>query len=248
MKDITIAYRIYSGIAKNARSIYTSKFRLALDAVNSFTAAIGGASVKLYVILDDCPEYTPLFAHLSPNYIKLSPTGNRATFLHQLKLLCDADTPLVMFVEDDYLWKPKAIEQIVDFMTTNHADFATPYDEPNYYHCPGHRLPPSYMQNWRTVSSTTCTFAANTCALKDTRHVFARYYEPFAYGRITDLAVWLSLTKPPPYLLKRFWAWSWLCATTALRQQYWNGPTYLLWAPTSSLADHIVENPYYAKI
>jgi hypothetical protein len=63
--DLVIAYRIYPKVAKPAQGLPFSQDKLMLAEIclRSFKEALGGLRVKLWALLDGCPnEYADLFS------------------------------------------------------------------------------------------------------------------------------------------------------------------------------------------
>src|ERR1700739_4266701 len=112
--DVAVAYRIYPKVAKPPQSLPfgDDKLRQAEICLRSFRNSLGSLRVKLWAILDGCPqEYRTLFQrYFAPEdlvLVEVNGIGNRATYAKQLEILlsqCDAE--YVYFAEDDYLYLP----------------------------------------------------------------------------------------------------------------------------------------------
>lgn len=136
--DLVVAYRVYPGTAKVPPIYPSNKFELTKVCFKSFVSSISDLKVKIYVILDGCPqEYESIFLENYNNndlsIIKLDKAGNKATFKKQIEILSkQEDSDIVYFAEDDYFYI-KNIKNIVDFIKSKKGDFATPYEHPSSY-------------------------------------------------------------------------------------------------------------------
>lgn len=136
--DLVVAYRVYPGIAKVPPIYSDNKFELTKICFKSFVSSISDLKVKIYVILDGCPqEYESIFLENYNNddlsIIKLDKAGNKATFKKQVEILSkQEDSDTVYFAEDDYFYI-KNIKNIVEFIKSRKGDFATPYEHPSSY-------------------------------------------------------------------------------------------------------------------
>ena len=91
--------------------------------------------------------------------------SNRRSYLHGLSLARRrgwAAGDVVLLAEDDYLWRPEALVALVDAVTDPalaHADYFAPYGDD--VEDEGQPV------GWRTVVSTTSTFAVRVGALRE---------------------------------------------------------------------------------
>ena len=201
MIDLAVAYRIYPGVSKIPAYFSNDKFKMSEMCLASFQRALGKLHVKVYAILDGCPdEYVGLFRRilagceleiLRPNKI-----GNLPTFSLQIDLLLkQTEAQYVYFAEDDYFYFPNALEKMVEFMRANRdVDFVTPYDHPDSYYTPSrherHSVRPWGDRYWRTASSTCLTFLTSREVLQRTAPTLRTYSKGNG-----DCPMWLALTQ-----------------------------------------------------
>jgi hypothetical protein len=254
--DLAIAYRIYPKVAKPAAGLPFSddKLKLAEVCLRSFKESLGDLRVKIWALLDDCPqEYSVLFQnYFRPQDLVLVPLpgiGNQATFGKQMEILQQQeDSDLVYFAEDDYVYLPDQFSRLLQFLREGQdADFVTPYDHPDCYHLALHHEPKWVTvfegHHWRTAASTCLTFLTK----KSTMARYERELCTYASGN-DDCAMWLSLTKRRvfnPLTAARFalkgeyywkifakaWYFGW-------RQLLFGSPAKL-WVPMPGLATHL---------
>jgi hypothetical protein len=255
--DLAVAYRICPRMSRTAPPVFAdSKYRLAELCLRSFKAALGDIKAKVWVILDNCPpEYEGLFASLFPSedlvLLRELEIGNGATFQRQVEILtAQDDADFVFLAEDDYVYLPGSLKQLVELVKTHFdVDFCTPYDHPDYYSRSFHRhemeIKIHDAQVWKTAGSTTCTLLTRKSTLIQTKSTLLSYAR-----KNTDLGMWLSLTKQrvinpcdllvQPFLFP-FLGWSLFCAWFFNWRQILFGHKYKLWVPVPSLATHMVE-------
>ena len=253
--DLAVAYRIYPEVSKLTIAHSDDKLKLAELSLSSFRMSLGELRAKLWILLDGCPpEYKQLFRRYFEEedlvFVELAGEGNASTFDRQLDILLEqAVAPLVYFAEDDYLYRPGALEKMVHFLG-GHSDveFVTPYDHLDYYtlqiHGSSGPLRLYESQHWRTAASTCLTFLTRQETLKETEAVFRTYTS----GRCSDAALWFSLTKS-----SMFNPFFWLPFITKERRlfslfaQAWRrcglqllfGRRRSLWLAIPSLATHL---------
>jgi hypothetical protein len=138
--DCVICYRIYPGVSKTPFVHADDKYTLSELALASLKLSLGELRIKFVALLDNCPaKYRTMFERIMGEYdlevIEYSTTaGNGATFAKQIEILTSSDCEFVYFAEDDYFYVPSAFPAMIEFMRQNpDADFATPYDHPDYY-------------------------------------------------------------------------------------------------------------------
>ena len=109
--ELVVAYRIYPGLSKEP-AFFDTKPELARVALTTFRDALQDVDYVVHAILDDCPEeYVTLFSALFPaerlRIERHSPKiGNVGTWMRQIEILCaQNESNLVLFAEDDYLWR-----------------------------------------------------------------------------------------------------------------------------------------------
>src|ERR1700723_2139884 len=148
--DLAVAYRIYPKVSKPALGLPYSddKLRLSEICLRSFKECVEGLRVKIWAILDGCPEsFADLFRkYFDPDDLVLVPlpaVGNHATFGKQIDiLLSQTDRDFVYFAEDDYVYLPNRFARMIFFMNAyKHGDFVTPYDHLDCFPLEIHHLP-----------------------------------------------------------------------------------------------------------
>lgn len=254
--DLAIAYRIYPKVAKSAIGLPFSedKLRLSEICLRSLKESLGGLRVKLWVLLDGCPEeYARLFEkYFDAKDLVLLPlpgVGNLATFGKQIDILLDQkESELVYFAEDDYLYLPNQFPQMLDFLRA-HKDvhFVTPYDHLDCYTFKIHRHPKWIRayggHHWRTAASTCLTFLTRKETLRQKKMIFKSYCR-----RNHDCSLWLSLTKKSLFdplqffqfvlgeqhfakIIAKAWLYGW--------PQILFGRRMRLWTPIPGIATHL---------
>jgi hypothetical protein len=255
--DLAVAYRVYPGLSRNGFPGVRDKQALIAGCLRSFKEAIGELRVKVWVILDGCPESTAAlfraqFEKEDLVLVRMEKAGNARTFLEQVSLLsAQVDAEAVYLAEDDYVYVPGALGRMMKYLTTlPETSFLSGYDHPDAY-----RLPISMSHGelriheghqWRSVVSTCLTFMTRRSTLKAVEPLLR------TYGRRNyDSSIWQSLTKSnakafglAPWRLRRdplsfkviakAWWFGW--------RQILLGPQYTLWVPTPSLATHLEPN------
>ena len=254
--DVAIAYRIYPKVAKPAVGLPFSdnKLRLSEICLRSFKESLQGLRVKLWVLLDGCPEsYAELFTkYFDPTdlvLIRLPGIGNLATFGKQIDILLgQSDSDLVYFAEDDYFYLPKQFHRMADFLRARgDVDFISPYDHLDCYTLEIHRRPKWLSvhggNHWRTAASTCLTFLTRKQTLLRNEKTFRSYCR-----RNYDCSLWLTLTKSSifsPFQILRFvlqrslsakiiakaWLYGW--------SQILFGKRMKLWVPVPGIATHL---------
>jgi hypothetical protein len=122
--DLAIAYRIYPHVAKAATGLPFSEDKLSISEIclRSFKESLGNLRVKLWALLDGCPEeYTKLFhKYFDAGDLILVPlpgVGNRVTFGKQIEILLrQEDSDLIYFAEDDYFYLPEQFPLMLRFL------------------------------------------------------------------------------------------------------------------------------------
>lgn len=254
--DLAIAYRIYPKMATPAQGLPFSDDKLKLSEVclQSFKKSLGNLRVKLWVLLDGCPnEYADLFKKYFGDdelvLVSLEGAGNQRTFARQIELLCaQDDCEIVYFAEDDYLYLPGQFVSMVDFLLEHEgAGFVSPYDHLDCYTLDLHRQPKWIEvhggRHWRTAASTCLTFLTKKQTLKKVEPVLRSYER----GN-SDCSLWLSLTKcrvfnaaffarqliqAPPFskIILKSWIYCW--------RQILFGRKWQLWIPVPGIATHL---------
>jgi hypothetical protein len=258
--DIAIVYRIYPGVSKSPAVFPNDKYRLSELCLSSFRASLGSLNVKMWVLLDACPDsyeslFRKYFNEQELELIRLDGIGNARTFWKQIDILSrQENSEYVYFAEDDYFYLPGQFPAMLTFLKENaDADFVSPYDHPQHY-VPGISNHTSQLmvfgqKHWRTSSSICLTFLTRRSTLREVRNVFATYLK----GN-NDSSMWMSLTKygvrnpfrgvgylisdlPSLKIMVKAWLYCW--------RQIVFGKRRTLWIPIPALATHM-ENMYMA--
>lgn len=254
--DLAVAYRIYPKVSQPARGLPFSddKLRSAEICLRSFKQSLQGLRVKIWAILDGCPEtFADLFRkYFDPDDLVLVPlpaVGNHATFGKQIDiLLSQTDSDFVYFAEDDYVYQPNQFSAMLDFLRNETgADFVTAYDHLDCYTLEIHRHPKWLRvfagRHWRTAASTCLTFLTKKATLASNEANFRTYCR-----RNYDCSLWLSMTKfsifnpvqalhfafTQPWLARivtKAWLFGWA--------QILFGKRVTLWAPVPAIATHL---------
>jgi hypothetical protein len=251
MIDLAIAYRIYPRVSKAPAVWADDKFKLSAFSLHSFKQALGSLRVKMWVLLDGCPAaYEDLFRRYFNDdeliILRLEGIGNLPTFSMQVDLLSNQhDADLVYFAEDDYLYLPNALVEMVDFARNNgSADFVTPYDHSGNYDLPlvreRHWIVPFGHRHWRTSTATCLTFLAKKQSLLSTRSLFKTYL-----NRNDDGSIWMAITQKTGLFNFRVYAQDSVMLKLWLKAWFWGyrqilfGRSYKLWSPVPSLSTHL---------
>jgi hypothetical protein len=253
--DLCVAYRIYPRVSKIPPVYTNDKLKLSELCLRSFKKSLGNLRVKMFVLLDNCPEeYSQLFLkYFNKNdleLINLPGVGNNKTFEMQIKILAEQNfSENVYLAEDDYFYLPNEFYKMLEFLHSDYqVDFITPYDHLDYYISKLHKYPKEVVvsanKHWMTAASTCLTFLTTQEVLRETASVFHSYTE----GNL-DVSLWLSLTKIglndfvgdneakfkemlPVY--DKVWKY---CL-----QQILLGKMYKLWTPIPTIATHMESN------
>jgi hypothetical protein len=255
--DLAIAYRIYPGLSKNP-AFYRGKWDLFRDCILSFRESLVGLHAKVWAILDGCPAsyeafLRSMFSSSDLEILHEPGIGNQRTFARQMEVLgTQEEADLVYFAEDDYLYCPEGMAELVDFHQSNsEVHYSSPYDHPGYYSGPK-RLPLDQhiirfhgRRHWRTAVCNTCSFLTSRSILRQDWQTIGT----FAL-RNTDMGMWMSLTKrfifSPSFLLNgwqgdRLMLRSWIRCWRLGWKPNLLGPQRRLWSPMPALATHLEE-------
>lgn len=259
--DLVVAYRIYPFVSKTPFIHNTDKYKLSEVCLCSFKKALGQLKVKVFAIVDNCPhEYETLlktyFNEDELEVVTVNGIGNKETFKKQIDLLSTQTySELVYFAEDDYLYLPNGIVEMVDYINNGKGvDFVSVYDHLDLYtyELHNHR---NYIQlngnhHWRTANSTCLTFLTKKETLKKTKKVFLSY----TAGNI-DTSLWISLTKYQINMIKcMVYLFTDATMFRIVAKAWYHCWSYILfgrkrnlWIPIPSLGTH-VEEKYLAPI
>ena len=254
--DLAVAYRIYPKVSKPALGLPYSddKLRLSEICLRSFKECVAGLRVKVWAILDGCPEsFADLFRkYFDPDDLVLVPlpsVGNHATFGKQIDiLLSQTDSDFLYFAEDDYVYHPNQFGRMISYMNAyKDVDFISPYDHLDCYTLEIHRHPKWLRvhsgQHWRTAASTCLTFLTRKKTLASNEANFRTYCR-----RNFDCSLWLSMTKFSIFnpiqtlrfafterlfarIVAKAWIYGWV--------QILFGKRAMLWVPLPAIATHL---------
>ncbi|WP_369054986.1 hypothetical protein [Kineococcus terrestris] len=164
-------YRTHGGENAKGRPEWYSKEVALQSFLRAVERARGeGLDVEL-VVLGDGPldPATTALARAWGDLVTISAGDNRRSYLHAVSLPRRREWPagdLVLLAEDDYLWRPDALVELVAAARSHpDADYLAPYgpapDEPGA------------PQRWERIESTTSTFAARAGALRQDERLLA---------------------------------------------------------------------------
>ena len=175
--DLVIAYRVYPKFSNAYLKIshhfnFKTKFDLFYACLLSFKEATRGLKIKIFAILDKCPEsyieaFKDIFKDVEFYFINKDLKGleNVASFLIQTKLLSEQNSsPLVLFQEDDYFYINK-LSYAIDFLKEiKEADVISPEFQFSIVNTPWKRYIKDAIKfknfEWIKIPSTTLTFLA----------------------------------------------------------------------------------------
>lgn len=161
------------------------KFTLVKACVLSF---LNAGSCRRTYLLDNCPkEYVDWFTKHGQGEIFQGVWGKKGSLYTAYdvgrKQVRDA-TENILFLEDDYLWRPNTLPTLDTAIT--HFGLATPYDHAGHYvagDCM--QIYPLGNTSWRWCRTTTHTFGVNS-------KVFVDNIDDFYYG-MHDWQMWTKL-------------------------------------------------------
>lgn len=211
---ITTILRINPDISPTANDWYKDKFEMVRDCFKSFLNA-GGFDTELIVILDRCenhPEYEELVKPYAKYIHKGSWGTKRDTITVMYEMAHDRATgDVILFLEDDYLWRPepRAIQMLEE--ATKHFKLTAPYDHPGHYRMNhAHELQPMDYSNglsdvWRRAITATHTFAVvreEFLARMPQFHFGDHDWQQFTYLHINGLTIWTPIHSLATHLAK----------------------------------------------
>jgi hypothetical protein len=204
--DLVVAYRVYPKFSNAYLKIsryfnFKTKFDLFHACLLSFKEATKGLKLKMFAILDKCPEiyidvFKDTFKEVEFYFINkdLKRLENVATFLIQTKLLSKQNlSPLVLFQEDDYFYINK-LNYAIDFLKEiKEADVISPEFQFSIVNTPWRRFVKDVIKfknfDWIKIPSTTCTFLARK------KYVIKAKQYLKNYSLLGDLGISLLSTK-----------------------------------------------------
>lgn len=135
---------------------------------------------NLHMMCDNCEQSTIDYVneHVKPASVEITNLGNSPSFNYMVdKILKECkDTDIVYMLESDYLHTPESKMGLLDGL--NYGDYVTLYDSPDMYqiYSPNFTVKNGgskctlycgITSHWRTIPSTTMTFATNVKTLRD---------------------------------------------------------------------------------
>lgn len=142
----------------------------------------------LYILADRVQSQTLDILHTTlgiskERVIETSHGSGGHTFLHAAQIVIGSDLPdnvPVYFVEDDYLHQANAFQLLLEGLQIPKADYVTLYDHPDKYMTPLQERTSSYLYvtkstHWRTIPSTTMTFATTVGKVKADLKVYEEF-------------------------------------------------------------------------
>jgi hypothetical protein len=183
-----VFYRIYPGKPDNRPFANGNKRLLVQTCLWSFLQSCrrAGADVQLTILLDGCPDDWASMAHyiafdIKHNIVMLDGIGNKPSFLKQLEMTLDGPgDEFVYFAEDDYLYRPCAIKQLLGVYHPNFNGFYSSYDHiDRYVRGDDRKLDAGIIiagdWHWRTAESTTMAFGAPRHVIRKTVDIMREY-------------------------------------------------------------------------
>ena len=209
---LAIAHRVCPALSQTAVG-YSSKEEMVKATTNSLASAMGhfNGQVRLFVILDGCPEWRTIFefevagcSNVQMSFTDTPAIGNFATYSKQVEiLLAEKDADYLYFSEDDYLYRPDAFLAMADMLGRDGVDFVTPLDHPDRYNHAIAAPSPSTIRvtpycHWRAVGTTCLTFMTSGQILKECAWALSSYWTGAA-----DSTLWLGLTRENVRFLRK---------------------------------------------
>lgn len=184
--DFNILYRTSGKTNQQHRMGHELKTEWAGKCLDSLAHSISNSyhvknllDTKLIVVNDNsCAEWeteAKRILHkneLTSSWVPCRGTGNGPSLRHVVDLAASLKD-IVFLVEDDWLFKPEAIEQMLKtYFMFKEKDIETvihPADYPDRYY---REMYPSYIyigddRHWRTIRHTTCTIMLNSSVVRD---------------------------------------------------------------------------------
>lgn len=203
--DLVIAHRVYPSMPKVAPELFSDKLEMVKICSQSLLKSVEysrskGRMIKVVIILDGCPPeykkfYQALFCDIDIDIVSVDKLGNQGTFMAQIRILEKESAKNVYFSEDDYYYKPEALEAMMDFLSNKKVDFVTPLDHPDRYIGAVEPIAKSSVMisrycHWRDVENSCCTFMTSRETLSEAKRGLKVYPKGFGDG-----VMWMVLTK-----------------------------------------------------
>jgi len=203
-----IYYRISDRLSKNKPPIFKNdKFRLVKLCLKTFVKGLGNLESEIFFMFDRCPgNYLEMVKEVYKKKFKYEFTnyGHYNSALKQYNMADESNDEVILFVEDDYLWKEGSVKRL--FNATKELKIASPYNNPDFYIQEPHKSQKIKTkvidkQKWRTVLSTTMTIGI-------TKDMFKKHRTAFDNWGPSDTPLWTEVNEtiwcPVPSLATHF--------------------------------------------
>jgi hypothetical protein len=188
---LRVVYRSYAGENTKGRPAYYGKL-LALSSLLRAIANVRGAVEVIFLNDGPIPDDRLKVMRRAGEVVTLPGVGNKRSLLAALALPARRNWPdrdVVWFAEDDYLYRPDALERlarVADALPT--ADYLGLYAligdrppeggrTPDWLEVPMNRRPAQRTtvdgHEWRVAMGTTATFGVRAGAIRADRHLYA---------------------------------------------------------------------------
>lgn len=203
--DIEIAVRVYPGRGSFCTSEAETKLDCFVNNMRSLCDALAQVHSKLHIVFDACDDsFISTVGELITGYgidyepIVVNVRSNPDTFRLQQSILRKSNAPLVLLLEDDYYIDNDAITELVKFASQDaYRSFYSGFNSSDYSSSPLHSYhklsQKSGGREWRSVASTTFSFACSPRKLIEYEDLFSTFSEDN-----NDYSIWLAITKKFP--------------------------------------------------
>jgi hypothetical protein len=169
-----------------------SKFRLVKLCLKTFVKAFEDVKPKIHFLLDRATgEYLDLIKEVCPFEFthEFSDYGRFTAGLKQYNLAQESEDEVLIFAEDDYLWKEGTGKYFIEAI--KELGIVSPYDNPDFYITEPYRSRQEKIKvvnnwHWRTTMSTTMTFGI-------TKTKFMYHRQKFDLHGISDSPLWQDI-------------------------------------------------------
>ena len=169
-----------------------SKLKTVKTCFKTFVNAFKDVKPKIHFLLDRATgEYAELLKETCPfeHTYEFTDYGRFTAGLKIYNLAQEVDDEVLMFIEDDYLWKEGVGKYFVE--AVKELGIVSPYDNPDFYVTEPYRSRQEKIKvlnnwHWRTVVSTTMTFGI-------TKTKFMYHRQKFDLHGISDSPLWQDI-------------------------------------------------------
>jgi hypothetical protein len=188
-----IYYRMSSVLSVNKPPKFEGdRFRIAKTCLKTFVKAFEDIKPEIYFMLDKCgKDYLEMIQKICSFKFTYDFTsyGNYASCLKQYILADQNKDDILMFVEDDYLWREGIGKYFISAI--KELGIVSPYDNPDFYISEPYRSRKEDIKlinnwHWRTIQSTPMTFGI-------TRDKFLLNRKLFDYHGPNDGSLWQEI-------------------------------------------------------